>query len=248
MGIFDQSEFGLRFEWGLSGLRALAPVSDTVVIVDILSFTTCVSIAVDRGAVVYPYQFGDPSAAAFARRMGAELSGERNRRPKPEYTLSPTSMLNVTEGTRLVLPSPNGSRLSFEVSEGAASVLAGSLRNAAAVGAAAAERGGTVAVIAAGEQWSPGDGLRPAAEDLWGAGAIIQGVPGERSPEAWAAVAAFERIGDRISEVLPQTSSGKELLSRGHEEDVALASQLNVSSTVPLLQDKAFVGVRTGGR
>jgi 2-phosphosulfolactate phosphatase len=244
VGIFDQSEFDVRFEWGISGLRALAPISDTIVIVDVLSFTTCVSIAVDRGATIFPYPFGDPSAADFAKRMDAELAGDRRPHAKRPYTLSPKSMLNVSERTRLVLPSPNGSNLSFEASEGSATVLAGSLRNAASVAGAAGKRGGRVAVIGAGERWAHGDGLRPAAEDLWGAGAIIRSISGDRSPEAWSAVAAFEYVGDNILDLLPRTSSGKELLSRGHEEDVALASQLNVSSTIPLLQEKAFVGVQ----
>lgn len=35
---------------GLDGLACLAPLSDTVVIVDILSFTAAVGIAIDRGA------------------------------------------------------------------------------------------------------------------------------------------------------------------------------------------------------
>ena len=36
---FDQQEFDVRFEWGLAGIEALAPVSDVIVIVDVLSFS-----------------------------------------------------------------------------------------------------------------------------------------------------------------------------------------------------------------
>ena len=40
----DQSEFDLRFEWCPRGIEMLAPVSDAVVIVDVLTFSTAVSV------------------------------------------------------------------------------------------------------------------------------------------------------------------------------------------------------------
>ncbi|NJL80861.1 MAG: hypothetical protein HC815_07510 [Richelia sp. RM1_1_1] len=48
--IFNQSEFDLRCEWGEQGVIQLALVSDVVVIVNILSFSTAVEIATNNGA------------------------------------------------------------------------------------------------------------------------------------------------------------------------------------------------------
>ena len=59
--IYDQSEFNLRCEWGAQGIAQLAPISDVVVIVDVLSFSTCVEIATNNGAIIFPYAMQDES-------------------------------------------------------------------------------------------------------------------------------------------------------------------------------------------
>ena len=75
----DQAEFDLRCEWGLGGLRALGPASDVVVVVDILSFSTAVDVAVANGASVLPYRWKDGSAQEFAQARGAILASQRSR-------------------------------------------------------------------------------------------------------------------------------------------------------------------------
>ena len=83
-------------------------------------------------------------------------------------------MRRATGVARLVLPSPNGSTVSARLAAAGATVVGVSLRNAAAAAAWVRARAGDgpVAVVAAGERWYDGP-LRPAAEDLWGAGAFI---------------------------------------------------------------------------
>ena len=72
--MFDQQPFDVRCEWGMAGLRHLAGSSDIIVIVDVLSFSTCVDIVVSRGAVVYPYRWHDATAAAYAQSLGAVVA------------------------------------------------------------------------------------------------------------------------------------------------------------------------------
>lgn len=97
-------------------------------------------------------------------------------------------MLDIPAGTRLLMPSRNGSTLSCAVAD--MPVLAGCLRNASAVAAAARQLGPRTSVIAAGERWPDGS-LRPALEDLLGAGAIMRGLSSDRSPESCCALAAL---------------------------------------------------------
>ncbi len=230
---YSQLGFDLRCEWGEAGVRVLAPESDVVVIVDVLSFSTSVEIATARQAVVYPYRWRDDSAVAFAKSVGAELA-ERN--PKG-LSLKPSSLEAIEAGCRLVLPSPNGSTLSTLA--GDTTTLAGCLRNARAVAEAAAHMGRRIAVIAAGERWPDGS-LRPCFEDLCGAGAILSHLGGSSSPETRAAMAVFDATRDSLYPAVRACESGREKVSRSLERDVELASALDVSECVPLLADGAY--------
>lgn len=234
---FNQEEFQIRFEWGEHGVSLLAPISDVLIIVDVLSSTTGVDIAVSRGAVVYPYSGSLEDAAAFANSRNAILAS-RTRNQGGHYSLSPQSLLAVNRGERIVLPSPNGSVLSLGA--GPTPMLAGCLRNAAAVASAAQRIGAHIGVVAAGERWQDDWSLRPSFEDLMGAGAIISHLAGSHSPEAMSAVAAFRAAVSRLSDLLHQCGSGKELIECGFAADVDLAAQLDASNGAPILCDGAY--------
>ena len=216
-------------EWGEAGVRQLAPESDAVAIVDVLSFSTSVDIAVARGAVVYPYRLRDDSAHVYAESLGAVLAGSRS---EVDYSLSPASLQRIPAGTRLVLPSPNGATLTLAA--GGVPTFAGCLRNATAVAAAMQSAGKRLTVFAAGERWPDGS-LRPALEDLIGAGAVIHALQGTRSPEAAAAEAVFLRFKPDLLSTLRECPSGRELIERGYEDDVQLAAEYDVSGVVPVL-------------
>ncbi len=238
--IFDQQEFDIRCEWGEHGVAALAPISDAVIIVDVLSFSTSVDIAVRNGAIVFPYRWRDDRAVSFAASVNAELADPK--RSSRRYSLSPESLLHIKPDARIVLPSPNGATLTLAARP--TPVFAGCLRNAEAVAFAARKYGPKIAVIAAGERWPDDHSLRPSFEDLIGAGAIISCLSGRLSPEADSAAAAFREVKPKLGECLHQCSSGKELIELGFAKDVGLAAELNVSDCAPVLSGEAYVWVR----
>src|SRR5215468_6306659 len=108
---FDQSGYDVRVEWGGVGLRALLGTSDVVIIVDVLSFSTCVDVAVANGALVYPSADTGGAAATFAASVGGVCAGKRG---ESRYSLSPATFASAEHGTRVVLPSPNGGALSLQ--------------------------------------------------------------------------------------------------------------------------------------
>jgi 2-phosphosulfolactate phosphatase len=101
-----------------------------------------------------------------------------------------------------------------------------------------------VTVVAAGERWSDGS-LRPAIEDLWGAGAVIAHLLDagwtSLSPEAELARAGYESIRGRERISLAASASGRELADEGFPTDVEIAAETNVSNAVPIMVDGCFV-------
>ncbi|MFI5530470.1 2-phosphosulfolactate phosphatase [Kitasatospora sp. NPDC051853] len=241
-----QAGYGVRFEWGPVGAARLARAgAAALVVVDVLSFTTAVSVAVERGTRVYPYPWRDDTAREFAAGHGADLAvGRRQASPRAPWSLSPAALRTAPFTPRLVLPSPNGSAIAA-AAEGLP-VYAACLRNATAVARHLHREGyGTperpLAVVAAGERWPDGS-LRPAVEDLLGAGAVIAALPGSAarlSPEAALAALALRADPDPAATVR-SCASGRELADGGWPQDVAVAVETDASATVPLLADGAF--------
>jgi len=240
MPVTDQCEYDIRCECGERGLAALAVAElACFAIVDVLSFSTCVTVAVEAGAEIFPYFWRDARAQAYAAAHDALLAGA----PGSPYSLAVESLSTLTAGTRLVLPSPNGSTLAYAAAA-RGTVVAGCLRNRRAVSAFLNERleHGPIAIIAAGERWPDGS-LRPCLEDWIGAGAIIAGLNGSRSPEAESVLASYEAVADRLPQTLTACSSGRELIEKGHPSNVSLAAAVDSSNCVPVLRDGRFIAV-----
>jgi 2-phosphosulfolactate phosphatase len=248
-----QLEHRARFDWGPSGAAAVAEVADVAVVVDVLSFTTTLCVAVERGMAVLPFGWKDERAAAYAEERDATLAvGRLEGRalpPSGAVSLSPAAMSRVTGVDRVVLPSPNGSSISFGLADSGCRVVGASLRNRSAVARWLHGRGGsTVAVVAAGERWPDGS-LRPAVEDLWGAGAVLALLPdSDLSPEARVAADAFRAVERSLVEAMHGCASGRELSEAGFAADVEVAAELDVSTVVPVLTGGEFRAARSGGR
>jgi len=236
--VSEQAGFRVRFGWGPNDTALLAPRSDLVVVVDVLRFTTAVTVGVERGALVYPYRWHDDTARDFAAAVGAVLGGGADEAGR---SLSPVSLQKMDAGERLVLPSPNGATLTLTAAEHCPQVVAGSLRNASAVAERSAAIEGVVSVIAAGERW-PDGGLRPCVEDLVGAGAVLAALSvGDLSPEARSAVGAFAAARSDLAGWLKECSSGRELVAKDLEQDVAMAAELDCSTVCPILRGGAYL-------
>jgi 2-phosphosulfolactate phosphatase len=226
-------------EWGLHGVEVLRDQVAVLVIVDVLSFSTAVAVAVARGASVIPFPLGDRAEAQGAADAAGAVLAEPRNFLGAGFSLSPVSLVGIASGARLLLPSPNGSRLSLAA--GAVPVLTGCLRNAKAVAVAAriVAGKGSVGVVPAGEQWPDGS-LRPAVEDVLGAGAILDALDLPLSAEARVARDAFRAAEPDLAALLRGSVSGQELISRGFQEDVEFAVALNVSAAAPYLRDGAY--------
>jgi 2-phosphosulfolactate phosphatase len=233
--------------WGRRGLAEAASRGDIVVVVDVLSFSTCVVTATQREGVVIPCGHED-DPSELAARLDARLAVRREDDPERSgFTLSPLSFLAIESGARVVLPSPNGAACSV-LGAGASFLFAGAIVNATAVGHTVSRlvesTDHTVTIVAAGERYeTPSDDgvIRFAVEDYLGAGAILAAIDAEKSPEAAVCESAFVQVRHRIGEVLWGSESGLELRERGYKDDVHFGAQLDRFSAVPVLVDGAFV-------
>lgn len=237
-----QRAYRVRFDWGLRGAEAVTEAPNNLtVVVDVLSFTTTLSVALDAGVVILPYRWRDTTASSYAAKHHAALAVSRRQGGTGRSSLSPQSLSGVELPERLVLPSPNGSTIVLQVGLRTPACSASSLRNASAVAdwiAARFSHPATVAIIAAGERWED-DTLRPAVQDLWGAGAVIAGLVTAGwdglSPEAEVARHGYESVRGRELEALLGCASGRELVDAGYRTDVEIAAEVDTSQAVPLL-------------
>lgn len=232
---FDQSRYQVRFDWGVAGLRRLAP-ADVVVVVDVLRFSSSVSARVAAGEDVALDDIALDDVALD--------------------DVAPDRALD--DGARAVDAADHGARaasrngVAIAAAASGSLVFLGCLRNAGAVAdAVLAEqrrRGArtSIAVIAAGELAGPDEGseLRFAVEDLLGSGAVVDALSklgiDHTSPEAAAACESFRGLGGAVRHLLTASGSGQELLERGLRGDALAAAQLEADPVAPVLRDGVF--------
>jgi len=246
-GSQSDRDYRCRLESGRSGATAAADRGDIIVIVDVLSFSTSVAVAVDRGAFIYPCPMGK-DAGAIAARIGGTAAVRRREVPlKGRFSLSPLTYAHIGPGQKVVVASPNGATCSA-CAAGSDFVLAGALVNASAAGAVVSElmsrEKKSLSVIACGEIERFPDGgreMRWALEDYLGAGAIMSHLGCSKSADARVCEAAFLQNRDYLSELIRDCRSGRELTEWGFGEDVDLSSRLDTYNCVPILRGERFM-------
>lgn len=227
--------YNINCEWGLNGIKRFKQNTDVFIIIDVLSFSTSVDVATANGAIIFPYKFRDETVSLYSAQVNAWLASLE--RSKDKYSLSPTSLKEIKRDTKLVLPSPNGAELSLSTS--GIPTLCACLRNAQAVASYAMEIGSNITVIPAGEKWEDGS-IRFAVEDMVGAGCVISYLKGNLSHEAGIMLDMFKQYKNNLHETIADSVSGTELIEKGFPEDVQLASEINVSNAIPLLNKNLY--------
>lgn len=241
---FNQHPYRCRLDWGRRGVRDAAARSDVIVIVDVLRFSSCVAVAVERGASVYPCAY-DAAADEIARRVGGRVATAPPG-SHAGFALVP-AFTDAQPGEAIVLRTLNGAECTL-LAASAPNVFAGALLNASAVGRAAMQildAGDLcVTVVACGERSSEpmdGEAICFAIEDYLGAGAVLSAMR-DLSPEARVCAAAFDRSRADVSELLLDCGSGRQLRAWGLEDDVRFAAQIDACDSVPMLRDGRYVG------
>ncbi|PWJ52514.1 2-phosphosulfolactate phosphatase [Quadrisphaera granulorum] len=244
-----QDNHRIRHDWGLPGAHAISTGADVAVVIDVLSFTTTLSVATDAGIEVLPYRWADDGATKLAADHQAVLAvGRRTARPGQISLSASTVRAADPPPKRLVLPSPNGSMIAHHLADRAGVVIGACLRNATSaaawINAHYDHQTASVAVISAGERWPDGS-LRPAVEDLWGAGAVLDALTDlgwrDLSPEAVVAGGAFRAVAAEVPRQLAACASGRELGEAGFGNDVDVAAEVDEGSTVPVHDGHAFI-------
>jgi 2-phosphosulfolactate phosphatase len=246
----DNPRVGLA--WGRRGAREAAERGDILVVIDTLRFSTAAATAVHHGALIYPCPPDAVLARALAARVGAEVAavGAGPDSPVPtstRFSLSPRSYLGIEPGTRVVLPSPNGSTC-CRYGERAAALFVAAPVNARAVAGAVSQLlssavGLRATLLACGERWRLPDEegvLRFALEDYLGAGAVLAALPFSQSSEAQVCAATFSAVRGRLETMLWECESGQELRAKGLGEDVHAAAQVDTFDTAPVLRGECL--------
>jgi 2-phosphosulfolactate phosphatase len=237
----------VHVEWGRTGAALAGARGDVVVVVDVLSFSTTLSIAAARDFTCLVYSgaeiesLGGPAMAAI--RLGARPLSRQRRVEPGEISLSPASLLEAEPGQRVIFTSLGGASVVSAAAQ-APAILIGGPRNATACAGLAAElmtsvRAGRVTVVACGEHWSSVDpdteGTRPAAEDWLGAGAVCAGMADlgySLSAEARLAASSWTRP-SALADVADCVSA-RELRAAGFASDVELALEVDADRKVPV--------------
>ncbi len=218
----------------------------TVVVVDILRFTTTACAALAAGARAVVPAGSTEEAMHLARTLGPEdvlLGGERGGRKIDGFPLgnSPLEMTpDAVAGKLLVMTTTNGTRALLAV-QGAQTVLLGSAANFGVLGARLRmlfEARGELLIVCSGREGAF------ALDDAYCAGRLVEAALGGRrrrrglNDGAIAALDLVRHYGVRWDRPLSISASGQALKLIGHQEDVAHCAVVDTAPVLPLYADR----------
>ncbi len=202
----------------------------------------------------------DPALSQSDYQVRLEWGAGGLRRLAPAHVVVIVQTLGLTAhalsavenaaGLDLAADDDAAAALARAAAETGAHVVAGGLRNAAAVAAhvlevqrSRAERT-SISVLAAGEIDDVGT-PRFAVEDLLGAGAVVAALGDlgidHASPDAAVAGEGFRALGGAVRHLLTASGGGRALAADGGREAVLAAAARDAASVVPVLRDGVFV-------
>jgi 2-phosphosulfolactate phosphatase len=227
----------------------LADLSGKVcIVVDVLRASSSIVTMLERGAKEVLVARTIEEARRLHRELpGYLLCGEEGGLPPPgfDYGNSPSEFGGLDlKGQRAILCTSNGTR-AILAAGGAPVVLVGCLLNATAAASAAwreaAIRGLDIAIVCAGEE----GGSTYAAEDVLGAGAIVDAIvdPPRRWPtaleladETRATLEYYRAQRGQEETALQETTHGRDLLALRLGRDLAFCARRDRFAAVPRLE------------
>jgi len=212
-----------------------------VIVIDVLRASSTIVTALDSGflSVVPVETIGQ---ANLLRATDCLLAGERHCRKIPDFDCnnSPTELAaRQNTGKQLILTTTNGTR-AIQKAERATALLIGCFLNATACITHALTYNLDITLYCAGTR------SEFALEDGLAAGLMIV-LAHKRSARfhlcdlGEALKASYLYFSDRLTELLPQTTTGKRLVQHHFTEDVLYCAQVDRSRLVPYIKEKRIL-------
>jgi 2-phosphosulfolactate phosphatase len=214
-------------------------LSGTVVVIDVLRWSTSVVTALANGAA-HIEAFAEPEqAAARAREINALTAGERDSHTIPGFDLgnSPREYSAMRVKGRVICSTTTNGTHALLTARDAKHVFVGAFVNLLPTAAAALATGEDITIICAGQAGSE------ALEDTACAGAMIEwllaaGAIGERELAAPARHARAMWVTNHrsVEDVFRNAPHARALAAAGYQEDLADAAEYNTLPVVAVAQ------------
>ena len=217
-------------------MPAVDGAGSLAVMIDVLRASTTMVTALGNGArEIVPLKDLDEARSRHNREPEFLLGGERNANPPPGFDLgnSPLEYTREKVGGRGIIMTTTNGTAALEAArlQGAGTICVGAFVNREAVVEFCLANDLPILLVCAGTKG------RFSLEDALCAGAIIQGLgPGAMlTDSANICLRLYQGVDSgNLREAVLQSRHGQYLMDIGYSEDVGIASQLDVSSVVPV--------------